>query len=60
MVFGANNRLTLNTETVNRAIQEYINFRLKPGVNIKVLDTNQDEENADLFNVEIKNGGPNV
>jgi hypothetical protein len=41
--------IRLNQQTVALAIQEYINSRLKIGVNIKVTDVYQADESEDFM-----------
>lgn len=52
MVKGIN-KMSLTSATVQLAIEEYINSRLKPGVNVTVSHV-WAEENNDLFSIWFK------
>lgn len=54
MVSGTNNRIIINTETMNEALAEYFNKRLKAGNGILVTDVNPHEDNIDLYVLNIQ------
>lgn len=54
MVTGEKNKLTLNTSVVSLAIEEYLNKRLKSTNAIIVMDVNVDEDDGDLYHIDIK------